>query len=357
MPGFPAPKLRWLRKHEPANLDRARRILLPKDVVRLTLSGESATDAGDGSATLLMDTRACTWDPEIVAAVGIAQDQLPQVFPSGAVTGTVRSTWATRWALKPGTPIVAGSGDNMCGALGADVARSSEACISLGTSGVYSLANERFLPALGTGLHTHRHAAPGLYLQNACVLSAGAALSWAAALVQRPVADVLQDLEAAAIPMTETPVFTPYLAGERTPHNDPMLTGAISGLTLSTTPLHVVQAVLVGVAMALGDCHRALIGTGASIASVALVGGGARSQFWATLIASEIGLPVRLLRNRAVGPALGAARLARIALGGRLTEVNAIEGEVSPVPSVADELARKRESFRSHLALRQAPGR
>ena len=358
MAGFPAPKLRWLRRHEPERLDQARVILLPKDVVRLRLTGETATDAADGSATLLMRTQDGVWDPPLLAASGVTREQLPRIVRSTQIAGELRPDWSLRWRLPARTPVFGGAGDNMCGAVGAGVAGPRQACISLGTSGVYVRSDSRFLPAQGGGMHTHRHAVEGLFLQNGCILSAGAALNWVALLVGE--ADVggglLDDVEAAGISPSETPVFTPYLAGERTPHDNPALTAAFSGLTLSTTRLHLVQSVLEGTALALGDCHRALAVAGSAVDRVRLVGGGSRSRLWASLIASEIGTPLELSGTGAYGPALGAARLARAGLGGALIASDTVEDIVEPRPDLADALRSKRPAFASHLALRPAAG-
>jgi len=356
MAGFPAPKLRWLRRHEPERLDQARVILLPKDVVRLRLTGETATDAADGSATLLMRTQDGVWDPPLLAVSGVTREQLPRIVRSTQIAGELRPDRSLRWRLPPRTPVFGGAGDNMCGAVGAGIVGPRQACISLGTSGVYVRSDSRFLRALGGGMHTHRHAVEGLFLQNGCILSAGAALTWVALLVGE--ADVgggiLDEVEAAGISPSETPVFTPYLAGERTPHDNPALTAAFSGLTLSTTRLHLVQSVLEGTALALGDCHRALAGS--AVDRVRLVGGGSRSRLWASLIASELGTPLELPGTGAYGPALGAARLARAGLGGPLIASDMVEDIVEPRPDLADALRSKRPAFASHLALRPAAG-
>jgi xylulokinase len=357
MAGFPAPKLRWLRAHEPERLDRARLVLLPKDVVRLRLTGEAATDDADGSATLLMRTQDAAWDARLLAATGVTGQQLPRIVRSTQIAGELRPEWSLRWGLPAQTPVVGGAGDNMCGAVGAGVVEPREACISLGTSGVYVRADARFLPAHGGGMHTHRHAVQGQFLQNSCTLSAGAALNWVAGLVgSGDVGVLLDEVAAAGISPSETPVFTPYLAGERTPHDDPALTAAFSGLTLSTTRLHVVQAVLEGTAMALGDCHRALAGAGGAVDRIRLVGGGSRSRVWASLIASAIGRPLELSATGAYGPALGAARLARAGLGGPLIASDTVDETVEPRSDLADALGSKRPAFDSHLALRPAPG-
>lgn len=353
MPGFSAPKLRWLSKHEPRALHAARHILLPKDFVRLRLTGDALTDLSDASATLLVDARRGAYDGAILVACGVSPSQLPPIIPSDAIGGTLRDELATRWRMKPGLPVVGGAADNMAGALGAGVVTSGDAFISLGTSGVYFVANHVFVPAYDRGMHTHRHAVGGLFAQHGVVLSATAALSWIADVTGGDVGELVRSIDTAPLPLSETPVFTPYLGGERTPHNDPRLTAAFSGLTFATTRRHLVQGVIEGVAMALGDCHQALTSSGIKIERVALVGGGSRSRFWTTLIASAIGCPVTLSKTAAFGPALGAARLARVAVGGPLIAEagRELETTVEPAPDLAEALSGKREAFVSHLKL------
>jgi len=354
MAGFPAPKLRWLSKHEPELLARARSILLPKDFVRLRLTGEIVTDEADGSATLLMDTVAGGWSRPILEAVGIDRHRLPRLAGSAEVVGALRREHADRWRLPPETPVIAGAGDNMCGGIGAGVVRPGQAFISLGTSGVYFLANDRFIPSRHAGMHTHRHALPSLYCQQGCVLSAAGALAWIAGVLgEGDIAGLIAAAESAACNVATTPIFTPYLSGERTPHDDPQLTAAFSGLTLSTTRLDLVHAVLEGVALAFADCHRALASTGAATDKVALIGGGARSRLWAGLIASAIGLPLTVPANAAVGPALGAARLARHALGLPLLAdgSDGASDVVEPSPALSEGLAAKRARYDAHRAV------
>jgi xylulokinase len=356
MPGFPAPKLLWLARHEPEVLARARRILLPKDYIRLKLTGAAVSDHADASATLLMDTAAHQWSPELLAACGVDRQQLPALIASDAIGGGLRPMLAKRWGMAAETPVVGGAGDNMCGAVGAGIVEAGSGSISLGTSGVYFLANDHFLPARGQGMHTHRHAVDGLFAQNGCVLSAGAALNWVATLVgASDIPRLVGEVEAADIAIADAPVFTPYLAGERTPHDDAGLTGSFSGLTLATTPLHLVQAVLEGVAMALGDCHDALRSTGARIERLALVGGGSRSRLWASLVASAVGMKLSVSQSASVGPALGAARLARQGIGGPLlaqSDADHASSEILPVAAMTEALASKRARFARHLALR-----
>ncbi|MCC7274980.1 MAG: xylulokinase [Alphaproteobacteria bacterium] len=350
MPGFPAPKIRWLADHEPAALDRARLILLPKDFVRLRLTGEAASDRADASATLLMDTAAGDWHPAIMAACGIGRDRLPRLVDCAEAGAPLLPGLARRWGVPPRAPVVGGAGDNMCGAVGAGVARDGAGHVSLGTSGVLFVANARFVPSHDRGMHTHRHAVAGLYCQQAVVLSAAGALSWIAAAVgAADVGALVAEVEAARLPVPEVPVFTPYLAGERTPHDDPSLTAAFSGLSFATGRLHLVQAVMEGVALALADCRDALLSTGAAVGALRLVGGGARSRLWADLVAAATGCVLAVPSSAAVGPALGAARLARLGTGGPLIAgAEEIVYTAVPRPELAAALAAKRRRFAAH---------
>lgn len=354
MAGFPAPKLLWLARHEPQLLGKAEHVLLPKDYIRLRLTGIAASDRADASATLLMDTLAGTWSPELLAACGVTIEQMPALIASDEIAGGLLPILAARWGMIAETPVIGGAGDTMCSAVSAGIVKAGMASISLDRSGVYFIASDAFLPARGRGLHTHRHAIEGLFAQNGSVLNAGAALSWIAQLVGADdVRALMQELEAAALPIDETPVFTPYLTGERTPHDDPALTGAFSGLTTETTRLHLVQAVLEGVAMAFADCHDALVSTGAAIRQAALIGEHANSRLWARLIASATGMPLSRSRTATVGPALGAARLARRGIGGPLIADGAEPEDelILPDASMAEALAAKKERFARHLAL------
>ncbi|MBI2741747.1 MAG: xylulokinase [Rhodospirillales bacterium] len=352
MPGFSAPKLLWLSRHEPDAMARARRILLTKDYIRLVLTGEAASDRADASATLLMDTARGDWHDGILAICGADRARLPRLVESAEISGALRRELAARWHLPAGTPVAGGGGDNMCAGVGVGAVQAGAAYISLGTSGVYFVANDRFVPAHGGGMHTHRHAVPGLFAQHAVALSAGAALAWIANVLGRQdIAELVTEVESQRLSPDATPVFTPYLAGERTPHDNPLLTATFSSLTHMMGPHHLVQAVLEGVALALADGHAALTVDGARIERIALTGGGARSALWARLVAAAIGQPLLLAADQRSGPAIGAARLARAAVGGPLiTDA----GNASPIvdvdPLLRDQLLRKRALFHGHLS-------
>lgn len=350
MPGFSAPKLLWLARHEPERLSRARRILLPKDYVRLHLTGEAVTDLADGSATLLMATAEGRWHGPLLDACGIRADQLPRIIGSTEIAARLRPELAGRWHLPPGTPVAGGGGDNMCGGVGAGAVAAGDAYIGLGTSGIFFLANDRFVPALDRGMHTHRHAVAGLFAQHGVVLSAAAALDWVARLLAvDDIGALIAGLEPAPADPERTPVFTPYLVGERTPHDDATLTATFSGLTIGTERRELVQAVLEGVALAIADCADALASTGATLGTPRLIGGGARSRLWATLVASALDRSLHLPASAAIGPALGAARLARAAIGGPLIADAGPIAEVHPRAEWTEALAAKRPVFRAHV--------
>jgi xylulokinase len=352
MPGFPAPKLLWLARHEPARLARARHVLLAKDYVRLRLTGEAVSDLADASATLLMDTVEGRWSGEIASACGIATGVLPRLVASNAVSAQLRPEVAARFGFGNRVPVAGGGGDNMCGGVGAGVVARGDAFVSLGTSGVYFVANDRFVPALTGGMHTHRHAVEGLYCQQAVVLSAAGALAWLARLLGvDSIERFVGEIEAASLAPGDVPVFTPYLGGERTPHDDPHATATFSGLRFATTPLHLGRAVLDGVALALADCHDALASDDAPIERIRLIGGGARSRLWAQIIATVLEREIEVPADGAVGPALGAARLARQSIGGPLVGAAPAQAmTVSPQSQWRGDYARKREIFRAQYA-------
>ena len=352
MPGFPAPKLAWLARHEPELLARARRVLLAKDYVRLRLTGGAVSDVADASATLLMETVDVRWSEEIASACGISTSVLPTLVASGEISGQLRPQIAARWGFRNGTVVAGGAGDNMCGGVGAGVIARGDAFISLGTSGVYFVANDCFVPALSRGMHTHRHAIDGLFCQQAVVLSAASSLSWLARLLHvESVERFVADIESAALAPDDVPLFTPYLGGERTPYNDPLATAAMSGMRFTTTPLHLGRAVLDGVALAIADCHDALLADGAPIERVRLIGGGARSGLWAEIIATVLDRTLELPAEGVIGPALGAARLARQSVGGPLLgTAHMSHREVAPRREWRDAYARKRDVFHTQYA-------
>jgi xylulokinase len=313
--GFQAPKLLWLREEEPDSYARVRRLLLPKDYIRLRLTGESATDASDASGTLYLDLRRRDWSPAILDALEVRREWLPRVYEGPEVTGAITDAAAAETGLPPGLLVAAGGGDNAAAAIGNGIVREGQISSSIGTSGVI-FAHSAALRIEPEGrLHSFCHAVPGGYHLMGVSLSAGAALRWWRDVVGGGVDyEGLASLAAEAPPGAEGLLFLPYLAGERSPHLDPLARGAFFGLSLRHRLAHLTRAVMEGVAYSLKDSLDLVSGLGVPVAEVRATGGGARSSLWRQLQADVFGLPVhRTMADE--GPAHGAALLAGVACG------------------------------------------
>jgi xylulokinase len=352
MPGFAAPKLIWLRKHEPEIMDRARLMLLPKDYVRFRMTGSFATDMCDASGALLLDVARRQWSPEIAAASGIDVSLLPPALEGSAVSGQLKGAVASAWGLTPGTIVAAGAGDAAAGAVGSGAVNAGDAFISLGTAAQYFVARQNYHPAPEHLIHSFCHGLPGRWFQMAALLNGAGALAWAAELLGRPdIGALLQETER-AFSGTPSPVtFLPYLSGERTPHNNPHARGVLFGLTASSGPTQVTQAVLEGVALSLADSQGYLAATGALPDRIAVNGGGSKSRFWMRILASALNKTVLLQDGSETGPAFGAARLARLAATGEdpagVCSKPGIAHEIAPDPVLADDYAARLTQFRS----------
>ncbi|MCX7676599.1 MAG: xylulokinase, partial [Alteraurantiacibacter sp.] len=315
MPGFTAPKLAWVRRHEPEIFDQVRSVLLPKDWLRLHLTGEKASDMSDAAGTLWLDVAARDWSDAMLAATGLTRGHMPRLHEGPEVTGALRADVAKGWGMDR-VPVVAGGGDNAAGAIGVGVISDGEALLSLGTSGVIFVATAQFRPNPARAVHAFCHCLPGLWHQMTVHLSAASCLDWAARqLGLGSPADVLALAEQAK-PTSGPEVFLPFLSGERTPHNDPHMSAAWLGLSHDTTPARLSAAVLEGVAFAHADGLAALAEAGTLVERVALIGGGARSRHWGTVLAAALNVEIVYLAGGEVGPALGAARLARMGVTG-----------------------------------------
>jgi xylulokinase len=334
MPGFAAPKLIWLRKHEPEVMAKARHLLLPKDYVRFRMTGSFATDMCDASGALLLDGARRAWSPEIAAACGIEMSLLPTALEGSAVSGQLKGAVAGAWGLAPGTIVAAGAGDAAAGAIASGVIGEGDAFISLGTATQYFVARESYRPAPQHLIHSFCHGLPGRWFQMAALLNGAGALAWAAGLMGRnDIGKLLEETEKAFAGSPSPVLFLPYLSGERTPHNNPHAKGVLFGLTAGTTPEQVTQAVLEGVALSLADAQGYLAETGALPNHIAVNGGGARSRFWMKILASALGKTVLLQDGSEAGPAFGAARLARLSATGE------DPAGVCSKPSTAEEIA------------------
>jgi xylulokinase len=303
LPGFTAPKLLWLREHEPETYARIAHVMLPKDYVRLKLTGERATDLADASGTLLLDVAGRRWSSEMLAELELDPAWLPPVVESPTVTGATAS----------GVPVAAGAGDQAAGALGVGVDRPGPLSVVLGTSGVVFAALPGYKHDPEGRAHVFCHAVPNGWHAMGVMLSAAGSLAWLQGVLAAPYEVLLA--EAAAAPAgSEGALFAPYLAGERTPHVDPNARAAIVGLTLRHGRGHIVRSVLEGVAYGLRDSLELLRSLGMTADRGRLSGGGARGGLWPQIVASVLELP---LERTTVdeGAAFGAALLGGVAAG------------------------------------------
>jgi xylulokinase len=349
MPGFTAPKLLWLQRHEPTLFARIAKVLLPKDYVRFQMTGAYVSDLSDAAGTLWLDVARRAWDDVLLDATGLSRRQMPDLVEGSAVSAQLSPAIAEAWGLgRRPVPVAGGGGDNAASAVGIGAVAPGDGFLSLGTSGVAFVATDHPVSMPQRTLHAFCHALPGRWHGMTVALSAASALDWIAGIAGSA-GDVgglvarVENFAADAAARQAAPVFLPYLTGERTPHNDPDATAAFAGLRIGHGAPALAYAVMEGVAFALADGLDILAAAGAAPQSCVLVGGGARSLFWAQMIADATRVAFDIPEGAELGAAFGAARLAMLAAG-------MTEGEVCtkrPVrrriePGEVDLAARRR---------------
>lgn len=351
MPGFTAPKLLWLKKHEPGNFNRVATVLLPKDYLRFRMTGDLASDLSDSAGTLWLDVARRDWNDELLAATGLSRKQMPCLFEGSEVTGTLSPEIAEMWGMRC-VPVVAGAGDNAAGAIGVGITKPGQAMLSLGTSGVYFSVSDGFLSNPESALHSFCHALPSTWHTMSVILSAASCLNWAAELTgYHSVPAMLEDVQANSEP-DSTLIFLPYLSGERTPHNNPNAKGVFFGMTHSTQGVDLCRAVLEGVGFAFADGFDALHSAGDIPEEINLIGGGARSEYWRQMLADIVGHTLVYRLGGDVGPALGAARLAQLGVtdGAPLSDICPVPELVqrhSPNTDMRDFYNKKRKIYQN----------
>lgn len=359
--GFTLPKLLWVREHEPQVWSRVRTVLLPKDYVRLRLTGERATDVADASGTLLFDVARRAWSREMLDASEVGIELLPRVFESQEVTGRISSEGSEATGLRVGTPVVAGAGDQAAGAVGMGVVRPGAVSATIGTSGVVFAATDApVLDARGR-VHTFCHAVPGRWHVMGVTQGAGLSLRWfrdrfgvrkEEKTEGHDPYELLCEEARCAPPGSDGVLWAPYLMGERTPHLDPQARAALVGLTASHTRSHVVRSILEGVAFSLRDTLEIFREMGVPVSTIRLGGGGARSALWAQIQADVYGRAVELLEAEE-GAAYGAALLAGVGAGAWASVDEAcassvrVRTRVEPDAEASRLLARHYRRFRA----------
>lgn len=312
-PGFTAPKLCWVAKHEPENYARVAQVLLPKDYLRFWLTGDYVSEMSDAAGTSWLDVAKRDWSPELLAASGMRTEQMPRLVEGSEVSGELRAELCSRWGFVKVPKVGGGAGDNAASAIGMGVVREGQAFLSLGTSGVLFAATAGYKPKAESAVHAFCHAIPNTWHQMGVILSATDALNWYARIAGKDAAVLTAALDDK--PKGPTSVrFVPYLSGERTPHNDARVRGSFIGLEHQSDQASLTQAVLEGVSFAIRDNLEALKSAGTELKSVVAVGGGSGSKFWLQTLANTLDLPVELPRDGDFGAAFGAARLAQLAV-------------------------------------------
>jgi len=347
MPGFTAPKLRWVERHEPDIFAKVRKVLLPKDYVRLWLTGNYVAEMSDAAGTLWLDVAQRRWSEDLLAATGLSVDQMPDLVEGTDRSGALRAELSREWGIAQ-VPVAGGGGDNAATACGMGVLNPGTAFVSLGTSGVLFAACDSFSPNTNQALHTFCHAAPGLWHHMGVILAAVDSLTWLGQITGHS-APALTELLPEKIDRPSAAMFLPYLSGERTPHNFPWPDGTLANLSMSVGLPDLVQAVLEGVSFAFSDNRKALEAAGTTINRAFVVGGGARCGQWLDILASVSGMELLVPGAGDVGAAFGAAKLGAACLDERPLEVvitaPAVDHVVRPDPRLQQAYADKRAEY------------
>ena len=355
MPGFTAPKLRWLASHEPAVFSQIETVLLPKDYIRYQLSGQMVSDLSDASGTGWLDIEQRDWSDTLLANTGLHRSHMPRLVEGSASSATLSAEAAAQLGLKAGITIAGGGGDNAASAVGMGAVEVGQGFVSLGTSGVIFLVTPRYQPMPHAATHAFCHALPKRWHQMSVMLSAASCLQWASQLLNSSPAE----LEHKASQLTATqreqaPHFLPYLSGERTPHNSASVRGSFHGLSHEHDASAIAYAVIEGVSFGLTDGLNALRQAGCQTTALSLVGGGAKSAHWAQQLASAMGIDIVTHRGSEQGGALGAARLAWLAIGEHVSDVcpaPPIHHVYRPVAGEAARLAERYARFKTSYTL------
>jgi xylulokinase len=348
-----------VHKHEPKIFGEVSKVLLPKDYVRLFLSGDCASDMSDSAGTSWLDVANRRWSDDLLAATHIQRDLMPKLHEGTEPTGKLRGVLTNRWGMAEPPVIAGGAGDNAASACGVGAISRDAAFLSLGTSGVLFVATEKFRPNAASAVHAFCHALPAAWHQMGVILSAAAALEWLAGTIGGEAGRLADEGSGEAGEDDEPLTFLPYLSGERTPHNDAAARGAFVGLSHRTGRAEFARATMEGVAFAFRDCLEALQSAGTRVERVMAVGGGARSRGWLEIISNALAIPVDVPAEGDFGAAFGAARLGLIAAEhaepGEICRPPAIRETIAPEPRHVDAMHVRFARYRAlYPAIREA---
>jgi xylulokinase len=347
MPGFTAPKLLWLSRHDPDTYARIASILLPKDYLGFRLHGGLVTDPSDAAGTAWFDQAARHWSARLCEASATRIDWLPDVRPGTDVAGHLLRGPARDLGLPEGIPVATGGGDAAAGAVGIGAVADGDGFISLGTSGQLFVTTADYRPNAAGRIHAYAHTVPGHWFQMAAMLNGARPIAWLAALLRRPIGELLAEAEEAP----QGPLFLPYLTGERTPHGDTEIRAGFALLGETASQGSLMRSVLEAVAFSFADAADALAAAGTAPGALLAIGGGSRSDFLLQMIADVTGCPIGRTEGADIGPALGAARMAVVANGdGDAAQVMTkpqVRRWFEPRPGMSDRPGSRREGYRA----------
>ena len=309
--GFTAPKLMWMKRHEPENFARIAKIMLPKDFVAYKMSGVFGSDVSDDSGTLYFDVKNRAWSAPMLGIIGITEEQLPAIFESTDVIGHVSEEFAAASGLPVSAKVVMGGGDQAVGAVGTGTVKEGRMFFSLGTSGVVFAPCAEFAASTNGGMHVFRHANGRFHFMGCMLSAAGSMQWWSEEVTGMSVGDLLDEMPGVC---TDAPIFLPYLMGERSPINDPDAKGAFYGINLAHKRADLTKAVVDGICFGLKDCYDNILGMGAEAGFARVIGGGSRSDKWMQILSDITGLELRRI-NTSDGAGLGAVILAMVGTG------------------------------------------
>ncbi|CUI86899.1 xylulokinase [Cognatishimia activa] len=349
-PGFTAPKVDWVRVHEPDVFSQVAKILLPKDYLRLWLTGDCVSDMSDSAGTAWLDVDKRNWSGALLDACQLTEDQMPSLVEGSESSGGLRAELLSDWGIEGPVIVAGGGGDNAAAACGLGCLQAGDGFVSLGTSGVLLAATDTYAPAPEKAVHSFCHAIPNTWFQMGVTLAATDSLNWLAKICGSTPAELASALpEMPTGPSSAT--FLPYISGERTPHNDASPSGVFAGLSVGAEQADLTSAVMEGVAFSLKDCLNALRATGTNVTSLITTGGGTRSRFWLNTLANVLDVPLQVPAKGEFGAALGAARLGMAAVSDQaLTEIMTkpeIAETIEPNTDLSDAYAARYEQFKS----------
>ena len=313
MPGFTAPKINWIKKNEPENFKKIFKVLLPKDFLRLFLTGEYFSEMSDASGTLWLDIKQRKWSNELLSSSFLEEKHMPKLSEGNEPTGIVKKSIKEKFGFNKEVVVVGGAGDNAASAVGMGIINENQSFISLGTSGVFFTPTQNFLSNTGDAVHSFCHCLPNKWHLMSVMLSASNCLDWICKITNTSIDEALKNIEnyfSESNLKSSTTYFLPYLSGERTPHNDPHIRGSFHSLKTTTSPVELQYAVIEGVSFGILDGINSILKVNSNFENIFMVGGGSRSIFWNELLASLLKRKLSICDQSEFGAALGVARLA-----------------------------------------------